>query len=686
MEDKIVDKDINIANRQWFLEYAQEVLQNRALPDAEDGLLVAQRQLLWEIDQKLKMKPTDSFKKSSSLVGSTMATAYVHGDAALYDVLRQLALPFVMRYPLIEPHGSMGTQEASDLFAASRYTEARPSTFVPLMMKDYDKKVVDTTLTYTNEDYEPVVLPALLPNALVNGHVGIGVSMASSTLPHNLGEVCNAIIKYIETAGKLTTDEILSIMPGPDFPTGNRIINAADIKAAYETGRSVTTLKIQGDYTIDGNKIIFTSIPYRAYRASIRKQLSENIVGVEQYFDDFNDYSQIGKTRLIFTLKDGANTEDALSFLFQNTSLQSSVGYNNNFVYKGVPKMCSIKDLLGIYVEHQRDVKRRAAVFDEEKAEKKAHILEGLLKTIADIDEAIQIIRQSTSKMEASAALMGRFKIDEEQSKAVLDLKLSRLTKFDIEDTEKELADNKAIIEDCIKIIENDSYRDSLIIKDVQKMADLSDARRTTLANESPRKILARQKKKLEAISKTIYLYENGVLKTEDKGSKIKPIKTFTLGATDHLGVLCNDNMCYKIKCDKINKPTMDIHSLAKIGSNVRICDYFLVGEEGNITSISKNGFIKVSSALDYKSNVKTTVAKLAPKDCLIDIFFNAPAVTILTSAGMKLSYPISEVNPTGKATKGVKAIMLKDGETIMSAKPKLSSEYEGHRATRGKK
>jgi DNA gyrase/topoisomerase IV subunit A len=684
MEEKIVNFNINDANEQWFLEYAQEVLQNRALPDAEDGLIVAQRELLWTMSKVIKMKPTDSYKKSSSLVGSTMAESYVHGDASLYDVLRNLSLPFVMRYPLIDPHGSMGTQESSDLYASARYTEARPSVFVPLMIKDSDKNAVPMKLTYTNESYEPVVLPSLIPNALVNGHYGIGVSMSSSTLPHNLGEVCDVIIEYLDKKGTLSVDDIINIMPGPDFPTGGTIINKSVIRSAFESGKSYFSIKIRGDYTIEGNKIIFSSIPYRAYRADIRKQLNKKIEDVEKYFDDFNDYSQIGNTKLIFNVKNGVSPEDALDFLFQYTDLQSSVSYNNNFVYHGTPKMCSMYDLIKIYVDHQRDIKMRVAAFDEEKAEKKVNILEGLLKILGDIDNTVKLIKESSNRAEARTKLIDFFKINEEQANAVLDLKLARLTKLDVGEINADLEENKRIIDDCVKILEDEEYRDLLIRNDVVELRKLSDPRRTKIS-EIAENLTSKAKKEKESTPMTIGFFDGGIVKTI-QNTRLSPIKEIQCHSTDYITIFCDNNICYKLKAEKVKDMAQDLYSLCGIDRNVKILDYALSTEEGFVVSLTKCGMIKKSDLSLYSSPRQTTLSKLSDGDSIISVLVNPKGITLESTDSYHLSYMVDDITSIGKATKGIKSMKLHDGQFVKSAIAGIDQRYLGKHGQSGKK
>lgn len=685
MKERIVEKDVNDANKQWFLEFAQEVLQNRALPDAEDGLIVAQRQLLWVMSKKLKMKATDSYKKSASLVGSTMATAYVHGDAALYDVLRNLSLPFVMRYPLIDPYGSVGTQESSDLFASSRYTEARPHKNVDLLIENFDKNTVDTRPTYTNEDYEPIVLPALFPNAIVNGHYGIGVSMSSSTLPHNLTEVCNAAIEYIKKNGKMTVEELMDFIKGPDFPTGGTVINGKDILPAFETGRSQVTLKIRGDYYIEGNKIIFTSIPYRTYRADIRKQLNKKLDVIERYFEDFNDYSQVGETKIVFEVKKGVSPEEAVEVLFQNTDLQSSVSYNNNYVYKGVPKMCSMLDLIDIYVKHQNEVCSRAATYDKDKAEKRAHILEGLSAVTSDIDKAIKLIKESANRAEARKALIDNFTLDEEQANAVLDLKLVRLTKLDVGEINKELEEKLTLIKECQKIISDKDYRNNILIKKIGEMRDqYGDARRTKIDNIAI-KPKTKEKKEVPIVNVKVGVFSGNIIKTVKSDSALMKYSVNT--RTDRtLYIFTDHNNCYKVKVEKLTDSAQELSKLCKMKSKENILAISEKESAKEVSVVTKMGLVKTSSAEEYSSTRPTSICKLNEGDAILAVGVDKKYLLMETTAGNKLNIVANE-KITGRATKGNKAITMPVGVTLLNAKfTEKEPKNLGKRGQSGKK
>lgn len=387
MNNFITEVDALDEAKECFLTYAAEVLTDRAIPAAEDGLLSSQRKILWTMEDHLKMDSKSKTKKCQSLVGNTLSTSYFHGDASCYGVLCKMAQKYLMRYPLLDGQGSLGTQEDNDLVASPRYTEAKPSIYTDLMMIDYKKNPVPTKETYNGEYMEPVVLPSLFPNALCNGRQAIGISMAHNSSPCNLTEVCDGILAYIDNPD-LTIDDIMQYIKGPDFPLGGQVINSKDIRAAFSTGKSNVSLKVRGDYEIDGDKIIFTTIPYRTYRNKIKEQLEKNVDEFEKCLDDFNDESNIGNNRLVFFAKTG-QVKVLLNKLFALTDLQTTISYNMNFIVDGTPKLCSIKDLIKAYVIHQNNVMINIAKTDLAKAQAREHVLEGLLIAIKDIDTAI---------------------------------------------------------------------------------------------------------------------------------------------------------------------------------------------------------------------------------------------------------------------------------------------------------
>ncbi len=687
MNNKIIDVDILEESKQCFLDYAKEVLEDRAIPSAQDGLLRVHREILWTMNQILKMDNSSNYKKSASIVGSTLASSYFHGDASCYSAMCKLSLPFLMRYPLVDGKGSLGTQESNDMQAASRYTNARPSKIADLMFLDYQKNIVDVKPTYNNEYYEPIVLPSLFPNAICNGRQAIGVSMAHNSMPHNLVEVCNAIIAYIKN-NKITIEELMTYIKGPDFPLGGTVINERDIKTAFESGKSSISLKIRGDYFIEDDKIIFTSIPYRTVRSHIREQINKNVEEIGKYFSDFNDESSVGENRLVFTMIDKNLQEEALACLFKNTDLQTSCSYNMNFIVNGSPKLCSMIDLIQEYVNHQNSILIRAAEFDKEKAEKRVHILEGLLIALKDIDKVIELIRASKDKKEARSVLMQYLNIDEIQANSILDMKLSRLTKLDEEDLKKELEEKMLIIEECKKTIEDNDYRNQKLISKIEKMRDkYGDARRTKLENIT---IVKEKKVKKEIPSTPVKIsYNNGGLKIVKRANKNDVIIESSLDS--NLAIFTNKGMCYKLPVIKINSSMQSIKSLIKMEQKEEVLFVIDFKTKGTLLFVTKQGMVKKTNIEEYNTTRSGKSIKLKDNDIVATISLldnNKKQYLQLETKEYLLTFSISDISPTGKMGLGVKGIKLHEDDEVISSEliVKVDSKNLGKRNQVGRK
>ena len=647
---RIEDYDILDANKDWFTEYARAVLQERALPEARDGLLVAQRQLLSTFNHALKMTNKSPYKKSAAVVGSALAYAYTHGDASLYGVLCNLSLPFSMRYPLIEGKGSLGTQENPDMRSADRYTEARPSKIADTMFDGINRDAVPMIQTYTNEDVEPVVLPSIFPNALCNGHSGIGVSMASSTYPHNLIEVAKAIKLYFEKGEDLTLDEIMTVLPGPDFPMGGTVINAKDVRAAFETGHSKVSLKVRGDYTIDGNKIIFTSIPYGAFRSKIRSQISSKIDLISAYICDFEDASNVGKTKIIFTVNRGVDPKMALAVLFKETDLQTTVSYNMNFIYKGVPKLCSIKDLLRIYAAHQREVITRVTTFDRNKLVARIHILDGLLIISSNIDKAISLIKNSADKASASTALQKAFGLDEKQAEAVLNMQLSSLTRLSQSKLQNEKEIKLLQVAECDRILHESAYRDKKILEKLDSIVlQFGDARRTKLVNEEQVDVKPQE---TPVIKEYIHIDRfDGISKSPQKmrSSGI----TYEVMSDGTLWVFCDNNKCYKLKVSKIKKDSVSLYQLCKIPSEARVLRVAPAKDDCVVLSVTAQGYVKKTLGKEFNSGTAAAICKLHEGDLLTTVSL-ADEVDVAAANGKRATVG-KDVKTSGRMTYGTK-------------------------------
>ena len=690
----ISEVDILDEAKDCFLIYSEEVLTDRAIPAAEDGLLSAQRKILWTMEDYLKMDNKSKTKKCNAIIGSTLATSYFHGDIACYGVLRKMAQQFLMRYPLITGQGQLGTQENNDMFSSSRYTEAKPSIFADLMMNDYKKDVVPTKETYNGEYMEPVVLPSLFPNAICNGRQAIGISMAHNSAPHNLTEVCNAAIALIEK-GTLTVDEILEYIPGPDFPLGGTVLNIKDVKTAFATGKSNISLKIQGDYEIDGQNIIFTSIPYRTYRNKIKEQIEKNIDVLSEVIDDFDDESNIGQNRLIFHVKNGVSVSKALNKLFILTDLQSSISYNMNYIVNGTPKLCSMLDLLNAYVDHQESVLIKATEFDKAKAEARAHILEGLIAAVDKIDEVITLIKQSSTKAEARERLIDFLSVDEIQANAILDMKLGKLTRIDKQELVDELSEKKEFIVYCNNLLTNKDLRNKELISKIAKLRDTyGDKRRTKLTNSE----IPKQEKEqviVEPEDCVVIISNKGMIKRIAKKS-FKVQKRNTVGVKtngdiiafssstntqDTLMVFSSKGKMYRLLVDNIPEGTntsvgLPISSLLTFEDNEIPMAYTTLSRDTNkkfIFFATKNGVVKKVPLEEYDSMKRTGVVAIKFKegDELAAVtFINQEEMMLVTKNGMTIRFNTAEMPISSRIAQGVKGMNVADDDYVIAALP----------------
>lgn len=483
IRENIHDVNLTSEMKDSFIDYAMSVIVARALPDVRDGLKPVHRRILYGMNE-LGVTPDKAHKKSARIVGDVMGKYHPHGDIAIYESMVRMAQPFSYRYMLVDGHGNFGSVDG-DGAAAMRYTEARMSKIATEMLRDINKNTVDFQSNYDDTEKEPVVLPARFPNLLVNGTTGIAVGMATNIPPHNLSEVVAAIDLLMDNPD-VTTNELMEVLPGPDFPTGGLVMGKSGIRRAYETGKGSITVRAKVEITEMPNgkeRIIVTELPYMVNKAKLIERISElhrdkRIEGIT----DLRDESSREGMRIVIDIRRDASASVILNNLYKLTSLQNSFGFNMLAIEKGVPKVLSLKQILENYIEHQREVITRRTVFEKEKAEARAHILEGLRIALDHIDEIIAIIRGSKSDDEAKATMIERFDLSDRQSQAILDMRLRRLTGLEREKIENEYQELLKLIEDLTDILARPE-RVTEIIKN--ELADLNqrfgDKRRTEL-------------------------------------------------------------------------------------------------------------------------------------------------------------------------------------------------------------
>ena len=477
--------DIKDFAKEDFMIYSMEVIKNRAIPGV-DGLKPIHRRVLHIMKDtgNTSDKPT---RKCAKIVGETMSRVHPHGDSSIYDALIRLAQGWKMRYPLIEVQGNEGNIQG-DKAAASRYTECRLTPLGELMTKDIDKKCVPMELNYSDEEYIPILLPSEFPNLLCNPSLGIAVSMSSTTLPHNLNEVVDTLVDYVESGNTMTVERLLTHIKGPDFPTGGIIINGGDMAKIYSEGGSV---KVRSKYTIEevaGRKhIVIKEIPYLVNPMEKIYDRVKKMVLDEGYTDIENIQNNIGNKgfEIRIICSKGANVNKVIKDLCEKTGFQATISMNNTVLINGTPKKLSYLEMIDEYVKFRHNVVMRIAEFDKAKDQKRLHIVDGLLIALADIDNVIQIIKSSKSKDDARQNLIAKYEFSREQVDAILDMKLSRLTNLESADLRSEKGELLADIEKQNKIIANtDNIRGKMLIAQWKAIkAKFGDARRTQITS-----------------------------------------------------------------------------------------------------------------------------------------------------------------------------------------------------------
>ena len=482
-DEKIIERDIDAEMRTAYIDYAMSVIVSRALPDARDGLKPVHRRILYSMheDGITSDKP---YRKCANTVGSVLGRYHPHGDASVYDAMVRLAQDFSMRYMLVDGHGNFGSIDG-DSAAAMRYTEARMAKMAEQMLLDIEKNTVDFMPNYDDRLQEPTVLPTRIPTLLINGSSGIAVGMATNIPPHNLTEVSNGIIKVIETP-EVTNEELMGIIKGPDFPTGAMILGKEGIKQAYTTGRGKITVRAETEIEeMSGNKqrIVVSSLPYQVNKAKLIENIAnlvkdKRVEGISEIRDE-SDRQE--KVRIVIELKRDARPQVILNQLFKHTQMQDTFGVITLALVDGEPKILTLKECLEVFIKHRKEVVVRRTKFELEKAEARAHILQGLIIAIDNIDEVIKIIRESYD--DAKERLIARFNLSDIQAQAILDMQLKRLSGLQREKLEEEYAELMKLIAYLKDVLANESMVYDIIKTEMIEVRDkFGDERLTKIA------------------------------------------------------------------------------------------------------------------------------------------------------------------------------------------------------------
>ena len=696
--DRVVTIDINKEMQKCYIDYAMSVIVARALPDVRDGLKPVQRRILFSMNE-MNLDPNKGYRKSARIVGDTMGKYHPHGDSSIYQAMVRMAQNFSMRYMLVDGHGNFGSIDGYGA-AASRYTEARMSKITAEMLADIEKDTVDFVPNYDENEKEPTVLPARIPNLLVNGSSGIAVGMATNIPPHNLGEVIDGIVCMIDNkiADKDTdVEELMEYIKGPDFPTGANILGKSGIRAAYRTGRGKIIVRSTAEIEEHNGRerIVVTEIPYMVNKLRLIEKIAELVKDKRvEGISDLYDASAGDDIKIIIEVKKDANANVILNQLYKYTSLQESFGANMLALVDGKPVVLNLKQALEEYLKHQENVVTRRTRFDLDKAEKRAHILEGLRIAIDNIDEVIRIIR--TSYDNAKERLMERFGLSDVQAQAILEMQLRRLQglekeKIDAEYAELQkkiayfkmiLADRKlmlGVIKDEITAI-GEKYRDDRRTKLIQNpgeidVEDLIDEETCvfTLSN-------------LNYVKRTpldTYKSQNrggrGIIGMQTRDEDY--VKDLFLASThDTLLFFTNKGKVYRIKGYEIPEAGrtsrgIAIVNLLEIGSDEKIMAAISVkefSEDKYLTMITKQGIIKKTDMSSFANIRKSGLIalNLREDDDLISVMEvdNDDHIFVATRKGMGIKFSEADARPMGRTATGVKAITLNEGDYVVSA------------------
>ena len=676
--------------KQSFIEYSMSVITARALPDVRDGLKPVHRRILYAMNES-GIFPNRPHKKSAWTVGEVIGKYHPHGDYAVYDTMVRLAQWFSMRTPLIDGHGNFGNIDG-DGAAAMRYTESRLAKPAMELLRDLQKDTVDWQPNYDESLAEPAVLPARFPNLLVNGSSGIAVGMATNIPPHNLAEAVEATCAFIDNPD-ITVDELMKVMPGPDFPTGAVIMGTDGIRQAYETGRGSITIRAKAhvESTKTGrNRLVFTEIPYQVSKGTLQEKIAQlvnekRIEGIS----DMRDESTSKGIRLVIELKKGVVPEVVLNNLYKFTSLQTTFGVNNLALVGGVPKCLSLPEILRHYVDHQVDVVTRRTRYDLKKAQARAHILEGYLMALDHIDEVISIIRSSQTDTEASQRLIERFGFTPEQTQAILEMRLRRLTGLERDKIEEELAGLRRAIAYYEDLLAHEEKILGVIKEEMRQIAEkFGDKRRTTISSHEAQDLdvedLIAEEDMVVTVTHTGYIKRIPVAtyrsqKRGGKGVQGLSLKDndfvedlFVASTHDYVLFFTNLGKVYRLKVHELpigsrqarGSAIVNVLALAEGEKPTAVITTRDFPSDAYLMFATSSGMVKKTAMSEYDRSRRDGIIaiNLRDGDELVNVRRVRPGekVVLVSTDGKAILFDESEVRAMGRNTSGVRGITLK--------------------------
>ena len=674
------------------------VIVSRALPDIRDGLKPVQRRILYAMND-LGMSADKAHKKSARIVGEVIGKYHPHGDSSVYDAMVRMAQPFNYRMPLIDGHGNFGSVDG-DGAAAMRYTEARMSKIAGELVRDLEKNTVDYVDNYDGSEHEPSVLPARYPNLLVNGSTGIAVGMATNIPPHNLGEVIDGLLAYMDN-DQITITELMQYIKGPDFPTGGQILGLSGLRQAYETGRGIIANRATAEIVTHKNKqaIIVTAIPYAVNKTTLIERIAE--IAKEKIVEgitDLRDESNRKGMRIVIELRRDVNPHVMLNNLFKHTQLQQSFGFNMICLVKGQPQMVTLRDLLKYYLEHQIEVIQRRTVYDLEKAEARQHILDGLVIALHDVDRAIDIIKGSKTGDEAREALIAEYTLTDIQARAILDMRLQRLTGIEVEKLEAELGELIIKIKDYKEIIASHDRKIEIIRQELLEIkANYANPRMSEINLHEDLSIENEDLIPVEDVIITVtnngYIKRMNVdhYKTQNRGGVgMSGIKVHEDDYVEHIRLtsthdyhlfFTNKGRVYKIKGYKIPEGSrqskgLPIVNLLEFQKNETLASFCNVKDfetdQEFLTFVTKKGIIKRTPIIEY-ANIRTNginAINLRDDDELLSVGLTDGTKDIILGAsnGKAIRFDENDARAMGRTTSGVRGMDIGPDDEVVGA------------------
>lgn len=699
-DNNLIDVNLTSEMKTSFIDYAMSVIVSRALPDVRDGLKPVQRRILYGMNE-LGVTPDKPHKKSARITGDVMGKYHPHGDSSIYEAMVRMAQWWSYRYMLVDGHGNFGSMDG-DGAAAQRYTEARMSKIALEMLRDLNKNTVDFQDNYDGSEREPIVLPSRIPNLLVNGATGIAVGMATNIPPHNLAETIDAV-KLMMDNPEVTTRELMEVLPGPDFPTGGLVMGKSGIHRAYETGKGSIVLRSRTEIetTKSGReRIVVTEFPYMVNKTKVHEHIvrlaqEKRIEGITAVRDE----SSREGVRFVIEVRRDASANVILNNLFKLTQLQTNFSFNMLAIEKGVPKILSLRQILADYIAHQQEVVVRRTQFDKDKAEARAHILEGLLIALDHLDEVITIIRNSQTDAEAQAELMARFELTERQSQAILDMRLRRLTGLERDKIQNEYNDLLALIADLADILAKPERVIAIIKEELdESKRKFADARRTELMVGEV--VSLEDEDLIEEEDVVITLSNKGYIKrlaqdefrSQKRGGRgvqgtgvndddfVRDI--VSTSTHDHLYFMTNKGRVYRLKGYEIPEygrtaKGLPIVNLLKLDEGETIQTVINAksdeaSENNHLVFVTRQGLVKRTKESEFK-NIRQNgliALKLREGDELINVFLTTgnEEIVIGTKFGYSVRFKEDTIRSMSRMAAGVKGVTLRDGDQVVGA------------------